>query len=127
MRRAYNSTCVICGLHLPATRYNPVPGVDAAHILPWAEYDLDDVSNGLCLCRLHHWAFDENLIVVTFEEGRYLMGIPDEVQLGIREEVRLFSLDELLEHVGPIPEARLPRERAHRPRPQFLEELNRVT
>lgn len=54
VRRAYNSTCVICGIYLPSTRYN-ITGVDAAHILPWAEYDLDRVSNGLCLCRLHHW------------------------------------------------------------------------
>ncbi len=127
VRKAYNSTCVVCGLHLPATRFNPVPGVDAAHILPWAEYDLDDVSNGLCLCRLHHWAFDENLIALTFEEGRYVVGVPEETQSGIRSEVELFSLDELLQHVGPIPEARLPVQRSHRPRRQFLEELNRVT
>ncbi len=101
--------------------------MDAAHILPWADYDLDHVSNGLCLCRLHHWAFDEGLIVITCEENRYAVEIPEEVQSGIREEVQLFSLDELLRHVGPIPEARLPRQRAHRPRPEFLEELNRVT
>jgi putative restriction endonuclease len=127
VRTAYNSTCVVCGLHLPVTRYNPVPGVDAAHILPWADYDLDHVSNGLCLCRLHHWAFDEGLVVITFEDGRYNIGIPDEVQAGIRDEVKLFSLDELLRYAGPIPEARLPRQRAQRPRPEFLDELNRVT
>jgi len=127
VRRAYNSTCVMCGLHLPATRYNPVPGVDAAHILPWAEYDLDDISNGLCLCRLHHWAFDEGLVVMTYEGSTYYVRIPDEIQAGLRDEVRLFSLDELLRYVGPIPDTRLPHQRAHRPRPQFLEELNRVS
>jgi len=126
VRRAYDWTCIICGVHLPATRFNPVPGVDAAHILPWAEYELDHVSNGLCLCRLHHWAFDEALLVVHCRDGGYYAEVPEDVQQGIRAEVPNFSLNELLRYAGPIQEARLPRPRAQRPRPQFLELLNRA-
>ena len=53
----------LCGLHLPRTSVNASAGVDAAHILPWADYDLDHVCNGICLCKHHHWAFDEGLLV----------------------------------------------------------------
>jgi putative restriction endonuclease len=123
VRTAYNYTCVVCGVHLPATRYNN-PGVDAAHILPWAEYDLDQVSNGLCLCRHHHWAFDEGLVVVRFRDGAYYLEIPAEITAGLRAEGGRFSLDELLRFVGRIPEDRLPQQPNQRPHPQFLETLN---
>lgn len=123
VRTAYNYTCVVCGVHLPATRYNN-PGVDAAHILPWAEYDLDQVSNGLCLCRHHHWAFDEGLVVLRFRDGVYYLEIPAEIAAGLRAEGGRFSLDELLRFVGRIPEDRLPRRPDQRPHPQFLETLN---
>jgi HNH endonuclease len=126
VRAAYNSTCVVCGLHLPATRYNN-PGVDAAHILPWAEYDLDQVSNGLCLCRHHHWAFDEGLIVIRFRGGAYHVEIPDNVIAGLRAEAGRFSFDELQRFAGQIPDDRLPRRRDQRPHPQFLEVLVAAT
>src|SRR5262249_16488993 len=32
--------------------------VQAAHIYPKAKKGSDDLRNGICLCRLHHWAFD---------------------------------------------------------------------
>jgi putative restriction endonuclease len=126
VRNAYNSTCVVCGLHLPSTRYN-ITGVDAAHILPWAEYDLDHVSNGLCLCRLHHWAFDEGLLVIRHSDGAYQVEVPEEVRNGVRSEAAAFSLDELLRFAGPISDQRLPRRREQLPRPQFLEMLNAAT
>ena len=76
VRRAYNSTCIVCGLHLPPTPFNTVAGVDAAHILPWADYDLDEVSNGVCLCKHHYWAFDEGLILITHDGQRYHAEVP---------------------------------------------------
>ena len=126
VRVAYNATCVVCGIHLPATRYNN-PGVDAAHILPWADYDLDQVSNGLCLCRQHHWAFDEGLIVIRFRDGGYHVEIPEDVLAGLRAEAAAFSLNELQRVVGQIPENRLPRRQHDRPHPQFLAELGAVS
>ena len=69
-----------------------IPGVDdSPHILPWEQYDLDHISNGLCLCRHHHWAFDEGLIEVTFEDGIYSMRIPADVVERIRNEAPGFS------------------------------------
>ncbi len=39
VREAYRAACFICGAHYPSTPYNTTPGVDAAHILPWSEYE----------------------------------------------------------------------------------------
>jgi len=121
VRESYNATCIVCGLHLPPSDYNRNPGVDAAHILPWSKFDLDDVSNGLCLCKLHHWAFDEGLISVKWDAGRYYVEIPDVVVLGLAGSA--FSLTALQAHAGEIPIARLPSDPAKRPRQQFLEKL----
>ncbi|MGO9109013.1 MAG: HNH endonuclease [Thermoguttaceae bacterium] len=120
VRRAYNSTCVVCGLRLPSIGSNSNPGVDAAHILPWTAFDLDQVSNGLCLCKLHHWAFDECLIELTFENGGYSIVIPDAARAAIGESGEDVSLAFLEQHTGLIPAHRLPLRPADRPNPQFL-------
>ena len=121
VRTAYNSTCIVCGLHLPPTQFNSVAGVDAAHILPWADYDLDEVSNGLCLCKLHHWAFDEGLVLIQWDGAQYVVEVPGDVVAELKKENRLFSIDELSKHAGPIPEERLPMKKSERPRPQLLD------
>lgn len=122
VRRVYNSTCVVCGLHLPPTS-DTKPGVDAAHILPWADYDLDEVSNGICLCKTHHWAFDEGLIVITAVADGYLLEIPGDVKASLLAQAPAFSLEALERHAGRIPEARLPRKVKDRPRALFLKKL----
>jgi len=38
--------------------------VEAAHIVPWSESQDDQPTNGLCLCRICHWSFDEGLMSV---------------------------------------------------------------
>ncbi len=120
VRNAYDSTCIVCGLHLPPTAFNAVAGVDAAHILPWASYDLDEISNGVCLCKNHHWAFDEGLILLTWDGAQYHVEISAETVAELRQHHAAFSIDELLRHAGPIPNDRLPTSAADRPRPQFL-------
>ena len=120
IRRAYNSTCLVCGLHLPSTPLNSVAGVDAAHILPWADYDLDETSNGVCLCKHHHWAFDEGLILITHDGQQYHVEVPTDIVTEIQRHSAAFSINELLSHVGQIPANRLPTNTADRPSPQFL-------
>jgi putative restriction endonuclease len=39
--------------------------VDAAHIVPWSISHNDDPRNGMALCRLCHWTFDEGLVGVS--------------------------------------------------------------
>jgi hypothetical protein len=123
VRGAYKSTCIVCGIHLPQTTMNAVPGVDAAHILPWADYDLDVVSNGLCLCKLHHWAFDEGLVVISEKDGVYSIEIPASVAAVIAAEVPQFSIEQLTQFIGVIPMQRLPHKVHERPNPVYLKML----
>jgi len=125
VRSAYRSTCAMCGASLPSTQFNRTPGVDAAHILPWAEYDMDVVSNGICLCKIHHWAFDESLVRVEFASREYRTVIPGPVKEGLIH-VPKFDLDVLLRVQGRIPERRLPADPSQLPNPRFLEELSRT-
>lgn len=68
---AYKYRCLFCGQVLPPAGRGARPGVDAAHILPWGAYDLDVVQNGLSLCKLHHWAFDEQLLLLQRAANGY--------------------------------------------------------
>lgn len=62
---AYNHTCAICRLRIvtPEGRTS----VEAAHIVRWSYSHNDDPRNGMSLCRLHHWTFDQGLISVSAE------------------------------------------------------------
>ncbi|WP_366927787.1 HNH endonuclease [Brevundimonas sp.] len=59
---AYDSRCAFCGLG--ARLVSGRSEVQAAHIVSRGKMGADDVRNGLALCRVHHWAFDEGEIRV---------------------------------------------------------------
>jgi len=44
--------------------------VDAAHLIPFSESHNDHPSNGIALCKNHHWAMDRNLIAPG-DDGRW--------------------------------------------------------
>ncbi|HEY1136344.1 MAG TPA: HNH endonuclease [Xanthomonadaceae bacterium] len=70
---AYNHQCAMCGVQLEL--------IDAAHILPVAaDGSTDETINGIALCKLHHAAFDRNL--VSFDE-KY------RIQVSVTEATRL--------------------------------------
>lgn len=121
VRDAYDSRCVVCGLRLPSGPDCEVAGVDAAHILPWADYDLDVPANGLCLCKLHHWAFDQQILVILHDAGQYEVRVTNRGRRALQADAR--TLAELERFEGPIPDARLPVDSRLRPRPRFLERL----
>jgi putative restriction endonuclease len=56
VKQAYGSRCAVCqsGVESPSG----IPEVQSAHIYPRELRGSDDPRNGICLCRLHHWAFD---------------------------------------------------------------------
>ena len=56
----YNYTCAVCKLRIVTA--NGESATDAAHIIPYHIWQNDDVRNGISLCKLHHWAFDQGLI-----------------------------------------------------------------
>jgi putative restriction endonuclease len=105
---AYRTSCAVCRL-----RHGEL--LDAAHILPDRDpRSLPVVPNGLSLCKIHHAAFDRNILGVR----------PDHV-IEVRADV-------LAEVDGPMLEHGLqghhgghliaPRRAADRPNEEFLEE-----
>ncbi len=58
----YNYTCSVCNMRILTLEGASV--VDAAHIVPFSVSANDDIRNGIALCKLHHWSFDEGLISV---------------------------------------------------------------
>ncbi len=58
----YDHRCALCGIRMLTPEGHTV--VEAAHIKPWRENHDDRPSNGLALCRLCHWSFDEGLMSV---------------------------------------------------------------
>jgi len=60
---AYEHRCALCGIRMVTPDGHSV--VDAAHIVPWSISHNDDPRNGMALCRLCHWTFDEGLMGVS--------------------------------------------------------------
>lgn len=107
--RAYRQCCAVC-------RLKHAELLDAAHILPDGHPKGEPIiPNGLALCKLHHAAFDNNIL-----------GVSADLRIEIREDI-------LLEHDGPMLTHGLqechgkllvvvPSARELRPRREFLEE-----
>lgn len=106
--RAYGTRCAVCALAHTEL-------LDAAHIIPDShERGIASVRNGLALCKIHHAAYDSNI-------------------LGIRPDLVVQIKSDLLEEVdGPMLQYGLkerhdqrlmvlPRVRGERPRTDFLE------
>jgi putative restriction endonuclease len=60
---AYEHRCALCGIRMLTADGHTA--VDAAHIVPWSTSRNDDPRNGMALCRLCHWTFDEGLVGVS--------------------------------------------------------------
>ena len=68
--QAYKTQCAICGM--PRAEL-----LDAAHIIPDKEPDgIASVSNGMALCKIHHAAYDADLLGVT---PQYTVVLRDDV------------------------------------------------
>ena len=52
----------MCGIRMLTPEGHTI--VEAAHIVPWNESHDDLPTNGMALCRLCHWSFDEGLMSV---------------------------------------------------------------
>lgn len=59
----YDHRCALCGVRIVTPDGHTA--VEASHIKPWSRFKDDDVRNGMALCRLCHWAFDEGLMSVN--------------------------------------------------------------
>jgi hypothetical protein len=124
VRQAYNHTCLFTGMRLPKTPETGSSGVDAAHILPWAEYDLNSISNALCLSKLCHWAFDAGILKLSFNSSTSRYEIELSPPAIIAESDGILKLDGLRDIQGVISTSLLPKDCANWPRPLFLKVYN---
>ena len=58
----YDHQCAACGLRIRLPSGCNVSFIDAAHLIPFSERPNDHPTNGLALCKNHHWAMDRQLI-----------------------------------------------------------------
>lgn len=122
VREAYRSSCLVCGLSLPRLWDDGKAGVDAVHLLPESEFGLYHLSNGICLCKLHRWAFDEGLVQITHDgQGSYAVTVPQEAKE--RADAHGLDISFLTALAGPIPPERLPSTSQSHPNAVCLDRL----
>jgi len=109
VRTAYDERCAVCNVRRVTPRSDPDSEVEAAHIYPKRKEGVDDVRNGIALCKLHHWAFDNGWFSVTDDYEIIVADAPD--RDGYEEFVNLAG--ELI---------RVPDDKGQRPHPKFLRE-----
>lgn len=57
----YDYQCAACGLRIWLVEHE-ITFVDAAHLVPFSVTRNDHPTNGIALCKNHHWAMDQRLI-----------------------------------------------------------------
>lgn len=105
VKNYYNYECAICG----KKRYTPDgnPEVEAAHIKPVSDSGPDSVSNGISLCKLHHWAFDNGWIAIDDE---YIIKICDTPDVAGYDDFIQYSNKKMS----------LPDKKCHHPKQKYL-------
>jgi putative restriction endonuclease len=103
---AYNDRCAVCGVRreTPDGR----PEVEAAHLRAKADGGPDDIRNGIALCKLHHWAFDNGWFTITSD---YDIIVTDAPERAGYTDFTTFDRQRL----------RLPRDRRKYPAKKYLE------
>jgi putative restriction endonuclease len=104
--RAYRTRCAVC-----AIRHDGL--LDAAHILEDRdERGLPEIPNGMALCKIHHAAYDQNILGITPD---YLVSIRSDILEEIDGPMLLHGLKEMNEK-----KILLPSYPGHRPNVDFL-------
>ncbi len=69
IKSLYDFQCAACGIRL---RYQDLNLVDACHLVPFSRSFNDHPSNGIALCKNHHWALDRHLIAPERAAGELI-------------------------------------------------------
>ena len=124
VKNSYNYRCLFSGERFPKLDPLNSPGVDSAHILPWASHQLNIVENGICLCKQCHWAFDNGLLKLDFDTqtNDYILSIPEDVKNAAINNN--FDLHTFNKNLGVLDKSRLPINHKLWPSPKNINELN---
>lgn len=82
----YGYSCLLCGVKMLLP--SGVTLVEAAHIHQFSQSRNDDITNGMALCRNHHWAFDQGLWTlghdfdVIVAHDAFIEEAPNQLSLG---------------------------------------------
>lgn len=106
IKKLYKFKCAICGFALLSP--DGKPALDSAHLYPKELNGSDDFRNGICLCRMHHWALDAGWLSIADD---YTVIVRDD--LSLTEEYKFIS-----EFKGQ--EISLPEQLEFAPHPIFL-------
>jgi putative restriction endonuclease len=60
---AYEHRCAFCGVRILTP--NNHTAIEASHIIPWSQSHNDSPNNGIALCKLCHWTFDEGMTSIN--------------------------------------------------------------
>jgi putative restriction endonuclease len=111
---AYEHRCAMCALQLEL--------IDAAHILPVAApKSTDETSNGIALCKLHHAAFDRNLIVL---DESYKIAINDKAVQRLVDLDKVGGLKGFKQNLKTV--IVLPADRRDYPNKEYIRAANAV-
>jgi putative restriction endonuclease len=64
---SYERQCAICGQSIRLG--DALIGIDACHVKPIQHFGDDHVTNGIALCKIHHWALDRGAISISEERS----------------------------------------------------------
>ncbi len=73
----YDHQCAACGLRIKLPAGNDVSFIDAAHLIPFSASRNDHPTNGLALCKNHHWAMDRNIIAPAADHHWHISKLID--------------------------------------------------
>ncbi len=93
--RIYDHRCAFCGVRMLTSDGHTA--VDAAHIIPWGISHDDDPHNGMALCGLCHWTFDEGLLGVS---AKYQVLLSRELRITQNVPGHLLTLEQR-QIIGP--------------------------
>ena len=86
----YDHRCALCKVRVRTPEEHHA--VDAAHIVPFAETHNNSLSNGLSLCKLCHWAFDEGMLGI---DTRHKILVSGHLKAGGNSAAHLLGLEHL--------------------------------
>jgi putative restriction endonuclease len=102
VQEIYDYQCAACGLRIKLPNVPDLTFVDAAHLIPFGDPEMggnDHPSNGIALCKNHHWAMDRLLIAPCRDyRWRVRSGLAGHRSSGEKDLIELAGRPLLLPH-----------------------------